>query len=442
MSEMSDFFLLDMKEFLRRLVGLDYADSVKLSGEQKRGLNLLYINGVFALFADAAIANFTNLFLVALKASNTQIGVLATLSQIFTALAPLPAAALTERTGQYKRNVILPNSIARIGFFLLAALPLLGVGSTAIWIAIAVFALRAFLVSWSVPPWTAFVGKLVPINIRAGFFSARNFASGISSMIGALLAGQLIGALGYPLGYQFVFVISALIGFGATFTFSRIPFQGQRRKNQEQKERNTDQSANSQNWSLIADFKSLPKEHPKFTRYLICSCALALGVGIGGPFIQVYQVRVLGFTAGFIGLLASIELLMNIVMQRVYGSFVMAKFGEFRVMRVLRFFTTFVPLFWVFVNSPALAVPIVMFAGAIWSGHELANFNTQLALTPETNRANYIALHTFAVSICAAVGPALGGALVDVIGFHPLFVVSGILRFLAGVLLAVVIKDI
>ena len=42
---------------------------------------------------------------------------------------------------------------------------------------------------------------------------------------------------------------------------------------------------------------------------------------------------------------------MNIIMQRVYGVFVIPRLGDYRVMSVLRFGTAFVPLFWLFVTG-------------------------------------------------------------------------------------------
>lgn len=153
--------------------------------------------------------------------------------------------------------------------------------------------------------------------------------------------------------------------------------------------------------------------------------------------------RELGFTAATIGLLASLELGVNIVMQRVYGSVVIPRFGNYRVMRFLRFLTFLIPLAWALgVSSPVAAVPIAIVAGAIWSGHELANFNCMLSITPEENRASYIATHTFAVSMFTALGPALGGILTDIIGYQPLFVISAVLRVAAAVLMAVLVKQI
>jgi len=425
-----------MKDILRRALGLDYADDVALDADRRRGLSLMYWNAVYALFSDVAVANFTNVFLVALKATNAQIGLLSTATQVFTAFAPVPAAALAERTGAYKASVVVPSFIARALFLALIALPFLQIGQTAVGIAIAIFGLRAFLASWSTAPWTAFVGRLVPLNIRANYFAARNFIGGIASICGLLLIGQIITAFGYPVGFQVAFALSLAVGLGATITFARIPMQADRALTLH------GLRLGSLRAPLLPDFRSFSTK-TSFGRFLICSCALAFAVNIGGPFIGVFQVKQLGFAAATIGLLASVEQGINIITQRVYGSILIPRFGDFRVMRVLRFLICLVPLAWALgVNNPVAALPVALLSGSIWSGHELANFNCLLAITPENNRASAIATYTFAVSMFTALGPALGGILTDSIGYQPLFALSAVLRVAAAVLLAVLVKRI
>jgi MFS family permease len=347
-----------MNAIVKRVLGLDYADDVPLERDRRRGLDLLYWNAAIVMFAEAAASNYTNLYLVALRATNTQIGLLGTLVQVFTALAPIPSAIVTERTGAYKANVIVPNLIARAGFILLIALPFFQIGEAAIGIAIAIFAARAFLQSWSTAPWTAFVGKLVPMNIRANYFSARNFIGGIATILGAILAGQIIGALGFPAGYQAVFLISLLVGLAATWSFWVIPFKEKRKEKLEIAARpfggesrlaQIGKSPDEQRLpisnlkSLISNLRSQFNLNTTFGRYMVCSCALALAVGVGGPFIQVYQVKALGFSAAIVGIIVSIELGVNIIAGRVYGATIIPRFGDFRVMRVLRFLTPLVP---------------------------------------------------------------------------------------------------
>lgn len=417
---------------LRHLAGLDYADTAALPADQRSGLHRMYLNGIFANFSDGAAGSYTNLLMVALRASDTQIGFLNTLVQVLAALAPLPGATIAERTRAYRATVLWPSLLARFGFLALAALPFMQIGQPIIAVALLIFSLRSFLNSLVGAPWTAAMAQMVPLRLRAGYFSARNFAGGVAVIAGTLLAGQIITTLGFPFGYQLVYLMSALVGFGASYIYARVP--GSAYGNLETRPRGEVKSA--PRLSVRAVLRNGP-----FMRFMLCACALSFGVSVGGPFIALYQVRVLHFSAATIGVLASAELGMNIIMQRVYGSALIPRFGDYRVMRALRFATALVPLAWLFVSDPLAGALVGMLVGVIWSGHDLANFNGLLEITPEQNRASYIAIHTVTTSLSAALGPAIGGLLTDTIGYHPLFVASGVLRFLAALLLAVLVRD-
>jgi len=413
-----------VKHLFQQLLGLDYDEGVSLTPQHRRGLRLFYAEAPVATFSDALVNNYTNLFLVALRATNAQIGLLGTLSQALTALAPLLAAVLAERTRAYKKHVVGAALLGRSMVALIVLLPLIPLGVWLPNVVIGLFALRAFFMAWIAAPWAAFAAQIVPLSIRARYFAARNFVGGAAAILGTLLAGQVIRVLGFPLGFQVMFGLAALIGFGAVLMFARIP------------EPTHETAAPAQTpTNPLAFLRGAFSWHTPFGRYVLCSCAFAFAVNIGGPFIQVYQVRVLEFSAGLIGALLALEQAVNISAQRVYGQVVIKKFGDFRVMQVLRFLTALVPLAWIFVRDPITAALVGMLAGMIWSGHELANFNNLLDATPETARAQYVALHTFAVSVIAAIGPGLGGVLSEMIGYQALFFISGALRIGAGLLL-------
>jgi MFS family permease len=424
-----------MNNTLRRLFGFDYADEKDIAPRTRRGLTFFYWDAVFALFSESSSANYVNLFLVSLNASNTQIGFLATITQIVSAIAPLPGAAIAERTGRYRANILIPSLVARIFWFVLALLPFLPLGPAVVGIAITIFAARMFMYAWLQAPWTAFVGRLVPTEIRASYLSMRNFGGGLATIAGTALAAWIISLVGEPGGFQVIFVISGIVGMAAQWAFSSIPFDERTPIQSEPTPARTSIDVTR----IARNVRSMLTSNPTWTRILICDCVLALAVGIGGPFIQVYQIRELGFGAAAVGLMVTAELATNIVMQRVYGTYIVPRFGELTIMRFLRPLTSLVPFLWLFATTPVMGLPIVFLAGTLWSGHELCSFNTQLRITPEDGRANYIALHMFAISLFAAVGPAIGGAVVDAVGFFPLFAVSAGLRLAAGILLHVVV---
>ncbi|MCS6772976.1 MAG: MFS transporter, partial [Thermoflexales bacterium] len=423
-----------MKVIVRRLLGLDYADEIVLDARQRRALALLFYNAPLALFAGAIVLNYANVYLVALGATNTQVGLLGALSQVSTAVAPLLAAVVSERTRAYKANVVLAAFSARLLFIPLALLPSFALGAQAVGIAIALLTAYGFLLSWVTAPWTAFVARLVPLEIRANYFAARNFAGGLATILGTLFVGQIVSALGFPLGFQVAFIVSLVVGLGANWNFLQIPSPSEP----------TSFARASGGMSIqhsLRETAAMFSPRTRFGRFLWAACAFAFAANIGGPFIQVYQVRVLGFSAGLIGLLLSLEQLVNISAQRVYGAVVIKKFGDFRVMRLLRLLTAVVPLGWIFVRDPLAAVVISVIAALVWSGHDLANFNCQLDVTPEDRRASFIAVYTFAVSLFTAAGPAIGGVLTEVIGYQALFALSAGLRVLAAGLLTFWLRD-
>ena len=433
-----------MMSLLRQLIGLDYADSEPLPAERRQHLRDTYANGVFSQVADGATANYHTLFLLALHASDAQIGLLATLSQVLTALAPLPGAWLAERIRDYRRAVLGEAVLARLAFLALIPLPLLfrDQPSIAVGIAIAVFSIRAFLFSASGAPWTALMGQLIPAHVRAAFFSARNFAGGLAVILGTFAMGQIITALGFPAGYMAMFALAVGLGLVASYYFARVPasaYANASRPDVRDAPDAPDAAASKAKpaGSTIRDVL----RHGQFVRYTLCACVLNFAVMLSGPYIQLFQVRVLGFSASTIGAMVSFELVTNIAMQRVYGSVFIRRFGDFRVMRVLRLATALVPVAWAFVVDPLTGLLASASAGIVWSGHELANFNGLLAVTPETNRANYIAVNTVAVALFGALGPAVGAALVGVIGYQNLFLLSAGLRFLAGVLFIVLVRE-
>jgi MFS family permease len=429
----------------RQILGLDYADEMPLPPAQDAGLRHLYTNGVFGMFSENAAANYTNLYLLSLNASNAQIGLYNTLTQVATAITPLPGAAIAERTGAYRGIILWPNIVARVGFLLLALLPVV-MGPQSAWVVTAAMVLlvgRTVLGQFTAATWTAFVGKLVPPRIRVRYFSARTFAMSIASMLGTLIAGQIIAGFAAPVGYQIVFVMAGLIGFAASFAFARIPRSQFPVKEQRFPKQSLGEIRDSRLTakSPISNLQSLLSNNPIFVRYTLAGCLFALAVNIGGPFIQVYQAKALGFSAAQISYIVTAELISSLVAGRVYGSWVFARFGDFRVMRVLRVLTAVVPFGWIFIQNPILGALNQMIAGAVWSGHELAAFNGLLSVTPEEGRARYIAINAFAVSICAALGPALGGLLSEVIGYQPLFALSAALRVAAGILFIVLVRD-
>ena len=109
----------------------------------------------------------------------------------------------------------------------LALLPFsLHAPNTAIFVIIAANALITFATNFANPAWTAIVADIVPREYCARFFSHRNLAINLPTLLVVPLAGWLIQAGKRPTapaaGYQIIFAMALVSGAVATLAFSRV----------------------------------------------------------------------------------------------------------------------------------------------------------------------------------------------------------------------------
>jgi hypothetical protein len=70
-----------------------------------------------------------------------------------------------------------------------------------------------------------------------------------------------------------------------------------------------------------------------------------------------------------------------------------------------------VPLGWLVVFDPWVAVPLNLFAGLSWGGYSLAMSARLLQLAPPSERPAYLGTYAAAIGISGAVGSLVAGAV-------------------------------
>jgi predicted MFS family arabinose efflux permease len=134
-------------------------------------------------------------------------------------------------------------------------------------------------------------------------------------------------------------------------------------------------------------------------------------------------------TAARVGLVAIAASIAGLPAQRWFGH-LSDRLGPYRVMMVSGLLIPFLPILWIFTGQPWHAIPVNAFGGLVWAGFNLAAFNFFLSLAPSDQIPRYSALLQIAVAIAVAIGAALGGVIATRWGYHAVFLVSGIGRFL------------
>ena len=178
---------------------------------------------------------------------------------------------------------------------------------------------------------------------------------------------------------------------------------------------------------------------PTFMRFLVAHSIMMLGVMVGGPFINVYLAREAGFSVGLIGFSTTLGVLASLVGMRVIGR-LHDKHGIIWSMR-FGLGVPLIPVAYLWVTEPWHAYLISILSALTWAGYNLGAFNLLLASTPDEHRPRYVALYTAIVAMVGAIGPLIGGGLLDAVGFGVVFTLSCFGRALGLILFFALVHE-
>ena len=140
--------------------------------------------------------NYLGPFGIFLQATTLQVGLLATLPQLFGAVMQWVGALKMDRFRSRRKVIIAGAATQAVTLLPMALLPfLLGSGNRSVLYLLVFMMVYHGANGSTVPIWNSLIGDLVPANIRGRFFGHRNRLTGMSTFISLLLAGVHPGLL-------------------------------------------------------------------------------------------------------------------------------------------------------------------------------------------------------------------------------------------------------
>jgi predicted MFS family arabinose efflux permease len=297
-------------------------------------------------------------------------------------------------------------------------------GDAAVWMVLVAWVAIAGMGALGNAAWTALSAELVPTRIRGGYFASRNMIMQFAQLLAIPIAGQLVNVLGEPGGYQVNFGVAFAVGAVSLYFYSRLPEhppgpQADRLRTRE----------------VLRQMIKMPT----FVRFVAAHAILMLGVMTAAPFINVYMAEKAGFSVGTIGLVTTVGVLAGLVGMRIMGRL----HDRLGIIRTMRFGlgVPLIPVAWLWVHHPWQGYLVNSLSSLTWAGYNLGAFNLLLASTPDEHRPRYIAVYTTIVFMVGAIGPLLGGWLLDAVGYSPVFSLSGIVRALGLILFFALVRE-
>ncbi len=403
---------------------LGYPRVAGLADETQRSLRAFWLDGAFASIAGSFVDSYYTLYILSLGASNTQVGLVNTLTQLAGVGMSIPGALIADRTGRYKLVALICAILSRAMWPIMILAPWLLPPAGAVWLVVAAWVGIAVFGQLGNAAWTALQADLVPMKLRAGYFASRNIAMQLARLVVLPLAGFIVQLVGEPQGYQLNLGLALALGVVSLYFYSQ------------QAEHPAPSGVDRLHpLAALRHVRTLPN----FVRFLAAHAILQFGVMVGGPFIQVYWVQAVRWDVAVIGVMSMTSVFAGMVGMRLFGR-LHERLGLLRTMS-FGLAVCLLPVLWLGVTEIWQGLLVQFVAGLSWSAYNLEAFNLLLATTPDDHRPQYIAIYTTIVSVVGAIGPILGGGLLDIVGFLPIFSASTILRATGLIVLLALVRE-
>lgn len=375
-----------------------------------RSLHYSNMDGVLSSASSSILSSFLTPFALDLKATPTDIGVMASAHNLAYTASQIPGAKATEIWGR-KKIWLASRILSRVVFLIpLILVPFLGLQNPVLWV-ILFSSLIYFSMGFSTPAWTSIIGDLVSPEIRGRYFGKRNMLMGVSSIIATVAAGYVLSLYGFPM----IFILFAVLGMLSIPFFMKM-YEKPFRPVFHYKHRF---ALNPGQWApAIRANRGLAI----FTTYLVF---MNFAVMIAAPFYAVYMLRELHMGYALFASLITLGVAARIISFKYWGR-LNDKFGSRRTLIVTAFLAVFIPLFWLFAGDALAVAAIMIIDGLIWAGFDLVTFNYLLDITPAERRPQYVANHNFFAGLGVMLGALAGAILASSVEGDVFFALSGL----------------
>jgi Na+/melibiose symporter-like transporter len=279
--------------------------------------------------------------------------------------------------------------------------------------------------------WSAAVSELVPLQIRGQYFGRRNLIFGFWTLVVVLAAGQYADYFDNSLqAFGALFSAAAAARLIGMFYLTRMKFPASVMQRREQ-------------LSPLGDYVRVLRDR-NYLQLLLFIGLFGLFLNFGMPFYNVYLLRELRLSLGDLTVLTTLSSFGGLVSLKSWGP-LCDRFGSKPVIAACAMtWAVSAGLAWLFSAPTRISHLYVNYflIGFVTAGFQLAQFNLMIKLVPADRRAHYISVFFAVTSLLTALGPIIGGRILQSLPqefgtflgtpftrFHLVFVVSMVFCF-------------
>lgn len=341
------------------------------------------------------------------------------------------SARLVEPLARKKRLVFLVGMGQRLPwlFLALATFFLIRKGSlSGLVLFFVLYGCYAFAGGFNFVPWLDLVGKILLPKRRGRILGFNRFAGSITGIIGALIAGRILGHLPFPNNFSLCFLLAFLMTSVSltAFSFYREPAYPVIKKRMAWRD-------------YLKGLRRILRENKNYSYCLLANIILCF-VAMATPFYALYGIEKLKAPEGWIGIFTALLLGAQTITFILWG-YLGDRQGYKGVMVLSALFAGGAAVLALLAGNIGLYLLVFVLLGFYMSAVMLGYMNIVLEFSSPEERPTYIGLGHTLLALPLTVAPLLGGFLIDRIGYRFVFGLTALVAFVSLAILILMVKE-
>lgn len=388
----------------------------------RSGLRInMVAGGLGMMWFALALSMPVTMFMERLGASSVAIGMVVTVQWLAMTMQ-VPSALLAEHLANRKRCWGIVATLHRLIWFLPPLIPVFFSGSLAGWVMLALIATSSLLANASAASWHSWMADLIPENQRNQFWARRQSVTQGAFLLAMGLGGWILDRFSGPqaagsgfLGFSLLFTIAAVLGTADILIHMLIPEPKSPRP-----------TLGESVWERLAR----PFKDKDFLWLTLAFGVWSFGLGLVGSFGFIYLRRTFDASYTHLAIFTVCGSLGTVIASPLWGK-MMDHVGERTFALGILLVAPLFALQWFFLTTGTATFPVPfvgqvelpaailqiclmsIVSGALYTGVPLSQLVLASAVTRKEGRTLAMALHWTLVGAVGALGPVVGGWVMD-----------------------------
>jgi MFS family permease len=407
---------------LRRLPSFALIPALDTSLE-RANYRYTVIEGSLSAVVIQVITTYVPILALSLGATKNQLGVLYALPYLINILALLIGQRLVNNQPDIIRTTKFASFTHRTFLLLFMATPFIGTYAIS-WV-IGVHSLTSAILAVSSSLWMIAVSDMFNISHRGSVFGTRQMFTGTVGMLAVLIAGEILDRLPFPQNYLVVFPSAIAIGMISPYVFGKMKTPPED-TGTDSKEKEKDVIAALGVWKYLKSSTGR-----KFLKIILPLCVFNIGYFMLPPVLNIYWKDYLQLSNFYVGLLASMLVLFQVIGSPVWGSLIDKK-GFSWVSRICLCLISLQAFIYWFIPYVPYLILVQALGGLANGGVVIGAQNAMYNLGTRKERARLIVWYAIANGLSSCIGSIFGPWILNFVSFRKVCVLAGMIRFLAA----------